>query len=84
MIALNTFVVGYKKYLFRSYVDGYSVISMQKIYGMAGSSNAACLSIGFEKKIWRFLFINTGVNVTNLVEDNEFLTFPSLNLNIRY
>ena len=84
MIAINTFVIGYKKYLLRSIVDGYSVISMQKIYGMAGSSNAACLSIGAEKKIWKFLFINIGVNVTNLVEDLEFLIFPSLNLNIRY
>ena len=84
MVALNTFVVGYKKYLLRSFVDGFSVLSMQKIYGMAGSSNAACLSIGIEKRIWKFLFINTGVNVTCLVEDIEFLTFPTLNLNIRF
>ena len=84
MIAINTFVVGYKKYLLRSFVDGYSVLSLQKIYGMAGSSNAACVSIGIEKKIWKVLFINTGVNITCLVEDLEFLTFPSLNLNMRF
>ena len=84
MVALNTFVVGYKKYLLRSFVDGFSVLSMQKIYGMAGSSNTACLSIGIEKRIWKFLFINTGVNVTCLVEDIEFLTFPTLNLNVRF
>ena len=84
MIALNTFTIGYKKYLFKSIVDGYSVISMQKIHGMPGSSNAACLSIGIEKKIWKILFINIGVNVTNLIEDLESLTFPSLTLNIRY
>jgi len=84
MIALNTIVIGYKKYLFRSFVDGQTTISAQKIYGMAGSSNAACLSIGIEKKIWKVLFINTGVNITCLVEDLEFLAFPSLNLNIRH
>ena len=84
MIAINTFVVGYKKYLLRSFLDGYSVLSMQKTYGMSGSSNAACLSIGMEKRIWKFLFINTGVNVTCLVENLEFLTFPFLNLNIRF
>ncbi|MAQ32147.1 MAG: hypothetical protein CMD26_05420 [Flavobacteriales bacterium] len=84
MIALNTVVIGYKKYFFRSFVDGHSTISAQKIYGMAGSSNTACLSIGIEKRIWKVLFINTGVNVTCLVEDLEFLVFPSLNLNIRY
>ena len=84
MISLNTFVIGYKKYLLRSIVDGYSVISMQKIYGMGGKSNAACLSIGMEKRVWKVLFINIGCNVTNLVEDLDFLIFPSLNLNIRY
>ena len=84
MIALNTVVIGYKKYLLKSFVDGYSIISMQKIYGMGGGPNAACLSIGIEKKIWKFLFINTGINITNLLQDLEFLTFPSLNLNIRF
>ena len=29
-IAINTFVIGYKKYLLRSTVDGYGVISVQK------------------------------------------------------
>ena len=84
MIALNTFVVGYKKYLIKSFVDGYSVISFQKIYGMSGDSNAACLSIGMEKKIWNFLFITAGVNITSLARDLEFLIFPTLSLGIRY
>ena len=84
MIAINTFTMGYKKYLFRSFVDGYSVISMQKAYGMGGEVNAAFLSIGLEKKIWKLLFINGGVNVTRPLNVSHFLTFPSLNLNIRY
>ena len=84
MVALNTFVVGYKKYLLRSFVDGYSVLSMQKIYGMAGGSSAACLSIGIEKRILKFLFITTGANITCLVESLELLTFPTLNINIRF
>lgn len=54
IIYLNTFVIGYKKYLLRSIVDGYSVISMQKIYGMGGDSSAACLSIGIEKGCGKF------------------------------
>ena len=84
MIQLNTLVIGYKKYVFRSFIDGYSVVSIQKIYGMSGSSNSVCLSIGIEKRIWKFLFINTGLNITSLVEDLEFLAYPSLNLNVRF
>ena len=84
MVALNTFVLGYKIYLLRSFVDGYSVLSAQKIYGMAGSSSTACLSIGIEKKIWKVLFKNAGVNINCLVENLEFLTFPALNINIRF
>lgn len=84
MLAFNTVVMGYKKYLLRSFVDGYSVISMQKIYGMGGGPDAAFLAIGLEKRVWKILFINVGVNVTHLVADRELLTFPSLNLNIRY
>ena len=30
-IAINSFVIGYKKHLLRSFIDGYSVISRQKI-----------------------------------------------------
>ena len=84
MIAFNTFIIGYKKYLLRSFVNVYTVTSFQKIHGMPGGSNSACLSIGVEKRIWKFLFINAGVNTTCLVEDLEFLIFPALSLNIRY
>ena len=84
MIALNTLVIGYKKYLLKSFVDGYSVASLQKIYGMSGDSNAACISLGLEKRIWKNFFLNTGVNITHLLKDQEFLIFPSFNLNIRY
>tara|TARA_B100001250_G_C19502984_1_gene658250 strand:+ start:296 stop:733 length:438 start_codon:yes stop_codon:yes gene_type:complete len=84
MIAFNTFVIGYKKYLLRSFVDSYSVLSMQKIYGMAGNSNAACMSIGVEKRIWKVLFLNVGINMTNILEDRDVLIFPALSLNIRY
>jgi len=83
MLALNTVVAGYKKYLFRSFIDGYSVISIQKIYGMAGDSDAACLSIGLEKKIWKVFFINAGGNI-HVMQEVDFLAFPYLNINIRF
>jgi len=87
-ITINSFVIGYKKYLIRSFIDGYSVISMQKIYGMGGSGiSAPGVSIGFEKRIWKVLFINIGINSTVRVASSkttEFITLPSLNLNIRY
>ena len=88
MVAINTVVAGYKKYLFRSFIDGYSVISIQNIFGMAGDSDAACLSIGLEKKIWKIFFINAGGNI-HVIEDGDlldgdFLAFPFLNINIRF
>ena len=96
MIAVNTFVVGYKKYLLRSFIDGYSVASMQKIYGMGGDFFAPAISIGFEKKIWKFLFINIGAHsiirlssqegegYENNLDNVNVITFPNLNLNFRY
>ena len=87
MIALNTFVVGYKKYFLRSFLDGYSVISIQNIYGMGGKLTAPCISLGFEKRIWKLLFMNIGVNSIirfSSTEDMNTLTFPSINMNIRY
>jgi len=86
-IAINSFVIGYKKYFMRSLLDGYSVISMQKIYGMGGDLNAPCISIGVEKKIWKILFLNIGINSTMRSSSSkkiDFITFPNINLNIRY
>ena len=83
MLALNTVVAGYKKYLFRSFIDGYSVISIQNIFGMAGDSDAACFSIGIETKIWKVFFINAGGNI-HVIEDENLLAFPFLNINIRF
>ena len=88
MLALNTVVAGYKKYLFRSFIDGYSVISVQNIFGLGGDSDAVCLSIGFEKKIWKVFFLNAGGNIHALKEadllDGDFLGFPYLNISIRF
>ena len=42
------------------------------------------LSIGAEKKIWKILFINGGINITFLLESLEFLTFPNININFRF
>ena len=88
MLALNTVVAGYKKYLFRSFIDGYSVISVQNIFGLGGDSDAVCLSIGFEKKIWKVFFINLGSNIHVFEDrdflDGDFLAFPFLNINIRF
>ena len=88
MLALNTVVAGYKKYLFKSFIDGYSVVSIQNVFGMGGDSDAVCLSIGFEKKIWKVFFINTGGNIhffeTQDFLDGDFLAFPFLSINIRF
>ena len=87
MIAINTFVIGYKKYWLRSFIDGYSAITLQKIYGMGGELNAVGLSFGFEKKIWKLLFINIGINSTielSTLKSVDFLTLPSLGLSLRY
>tara|TARA_Y100000994_G_scaffold5517_1_gene5254 strand:+ start:58648 stop:59106 length:459 start_codon:yes stop_codon:yes gene_type:complete len=88
MLALNTVVAGYKKYLFRSFINGYSVISIQNVFGIGGDSDATCFSIGFEKKIWKILFINMGGNIHIFKNrdflDGDFLAFPFLNLNIRF
>ena len=88
MLALNTVVAGYKKYLFRSFIDGYSVISIQNVFGMAGDSDALCLSLGLEKKIWKVFFVNAGGNIHVVKDENfldgNFLAFPFLNINIRF
>ena len=88
MLALNTVVAGYKKYLFRSFIDGYSVISVQNIFGLGGDSDATCLSIGVEKKIWKIFFINAGGKIYVIKDedflDGDFLAFPFLNINIRF
>ena len=88
MLALNTVVAGYKKYLFRSFIDGYSVISIQNVFGIGGDSDSVCLSIGFEKKIWKIFFLNAGGNIHAFKDadllDGDFLAFPYLNINIRF
>ena len=88
MLALNTVVAGYKKYLFRSFIDGYSVMSIQNVFSMGGDSDAACFSIGFEKKIWKIFFVNMGGNIHLFKKqsflDGDFLAFPFLNINIRF
>ena len=43
--------------------------------------------LGIEKKIWKVLFFNIGVNSimrSSPSQQIEFITFPALNLNIRY
>ena len=47
-IAINTFVIGYKS-TSSSTVDGYGVISMQKIYGMGGDLNAFAFQLELKK-----------------------------------
>ena len=87
LIAANTFVVGFKKYLLRSFIDGYSVISMQSVYGMGGGFSAPAVSIGVEKKIWKILFINLGANsIIRVYSDNriDFINLPHLNINFRF
>ena len=50
---------------------------------MAGGPNSVFLSVGIEKKIWKVLFINAGVNINYMLDELELLAFPSLNINIR-
>jgi len=36
MMSIHTVTIGYKKYLFKSFVDGFSVLSAQRVCGMGG------------------------------------------------
>jgi hypothetical protein len=86
-IAINTLVVGLKKYLLRSFIDGYSVISIQSIYGMGGGFKAPAISIGVEKKIWKQFFVNMGFNTTIRIYTErtpDFISYPHLNINVRF
>jgi len=54
---------------------------------MGGDLSAPCASIGIEKRIWKILFLNIGINSTmrfSSSQEIEFITLPTLNLNIRY
>ena len=88
LIATNTLALGVKKYLLRSFIDSYSVISLQRVYGMGGEGfNAPAISIGFEKKIWKKCFINLGVNSTVRFYSEgmiEFINYPNININVRF
>ena len=87
LIASNTLLIGLKKYLFRSFIDGYSTFSIQKIYGMGGGLNVAGISIGVEKKVWKILFLNMGFNTiidSDTLGNQNLLGFPTLSLNIRF
>ena len=35
-MSIHTVTIGYKKYLFKSFVDGFSVLSAQRVCGMGG------------------------------------------------
>ena len=87
-IATNTLVLGLKKYLFRIFIDGYSVISVQNIYGMGGESfKSPVVALGFEKKVWRQIFINIGFNSIIRIypqRSTELINHPYCNLNIRF
>jgi len=89
MIASNTFAIGLKKYLFRTFVNAYSTISMQQIYGMGGDGiRAPAISIGVEKRIWKILFINLGINSTIMefesIDNLDVSILPNLNLGFRF
>ena len=83
-------MVGFKKYLFKSFVDGYSVLSLQRGYGMSslGESGIStpAISMGLEKNIWKGFFINVGVNsiiTEGFIDGIQLVTFPNINLNLR-
>tara|TARA_B100001250_G_C19744230_1_gene764506 strand:+ start:263 stop:697 length:435 start_codon:yes stop_codon:yes gene_type:complete len=86
MLSVNTISIGLKKYLVQRKIKCYSVLCAQSIYGMGGNFNAPSFSFGIETRLIKKLFINAGVNsIVRLYDENtEFITFPSLNLNLRY
>jgi hypothetical protein len=86
MLSINTISIGLKKYLVQRKIKCYSVLCAQSIYGMGGNFNAPSFSFGIETRLIKRLFINAGVNsiVRLYDESTEFITFPSLNLNLRY
>ena len=87
IIASSTFSIGVKKYLLKKSINYYSVVSMQSIFGMGGRVNAPAISIGVEKNITKKIFINLGLNSTIRFyssRNTELITYPQINLNIRY
>jgi len=86
MLSVNTISVGLKKYLVQRQIKCYSVLSAQSIYGMGGNFNAPSFSFGLETRLIKKLFVNAGVNsiVRLYDEETKFITFPTLNINLRY
>jgi len=87
IIASNTFSIGFKKYIMKKNINCYSLVSLQSVFGMGGAFNAPAVSIGIEKGIIKNIFINLGINSTIRFyssKNTELITFPQVNLNIRY
>ena len=87
IIASNTLSIGFKKYLIKKKINCYSVVSLQSVFGMGGAFNAPAVSIGIEKGIIKNIFMNLGINSTIRFyssKNTELITFPQVNLSIRY
>ena len=92
LIALNTLSVGWKYYLSDSPVHFYSVIAAQGAVGMSVKFNILPIvfaSVGFEKAIFKHIWINLGVNSTARLyldgsHNTDFLVLPNANINWRW
>ena len=92
LIALNTLSVGWKYYLSDSPVHFYSVIAAQGAVGMSVKFNILPIvfaSVGFEKSIFKHIWINLGVNSTARLyldgsHNTDFLVLPNANINWRW
>ena len=92
LIALNTLSVGWKYYLSDSPVHFYSVIAAQGAVDMSVKFNILPIvfaSVGFEKSIFKHIWINLEVNSTARLyldgsHNPDFLVLPNANLNWRW
>ena len=93
VLALNTLAVGWKVYVFESFVDAYLVTAAHFMAGMSEKSLVApFFAVGVEKSLWGGFFINAGVNNTlrlyledgRSYRDAEVLVFPHAHLTYRW
>jgi len=78
--------------------DYYVVVSAHSVMGMGGGFVSPFFAFGFEKRLTKKLYINVGINsllriysgesidseTGEIRPAQEFITFPTINLNYRY
>lgn len=87
LVAMFTASFGWKYYFNHKVFQLYSVVAIQGVSSMGGMFNAPFISFGAEKRLWKKLYINGGMNSTirpHPEKSLEFVNLPTLNLNYRY